>query len=408
MNGPKAVRAGLPVRSCEVLVVGGGPAGLFLGALLAQRDVDVVVLERRTEPSTHSRAIGLHPPALAALQALGTSEAALAQGLPVEGGVGRSRGRLLGHLSFERTRPDFPFVLTLPQHRTEALLAHRLEELAPRALQRGWAVHDVHEENGSVRVIAERSAASGADAAAGTGVVTAWCAPVVVGADGARSLVRARAGIGTRLRPYPDTYLMGDFADTTGDRRTAAIYLEPGGVVESFPLPGGARRWVAHTGSVPAPACPHRLAGIVEHRTGAELEPGSNTMISAFTVRRQLARHMVAGRQVLIGDAAHEISPIGGQGMTLGWLDALALAPLLENLVAGDADGPLRQIAGFRDFERARAHAARTAARVAHLNMVLGRPAPVALGRARDVVLRGVLGTPLRHRLARTFTMGWA
>lgn len=428
----------MPAESCDVLVVGGGPAGLFLGALLGRRGVDVVVLERRAEPSAHSRAIGLHPPALAALQRIGLDEAAVAQGVPVRRGEGRSGGRLLGDLSFERAWPERPFVLTLPQHRTEALLARRLEELAPGALHRGWEVQELRDENGHVHVTAARSATAAgppatgagtdlasaagtetavgagtdpapgtwADPAPGTGTLATWRARVVIGADGAHSRVRAGSGIATRPKHYPDTYLMGDFRDTTDDD-AAVIHLEPGGVVESFPLPGRARRWVAHTGSVLADPSPAELAAVVGARTGEVLDPGASTMVSAFTVRRQLARHMVSGRRVLIGDAAHEISPIGGQGMTLGWLDALALAPLLEELLADDTRGPLQALPRFRDVERTRLRAARTAARLAELNMALGRPLPSTVSGPRDVVLRAVLRTPLRHRLARAFSMGW-
>lgn len=114
-----------PVSECDVLVVGGGANGLFLATLLAQRGMDVTVLERRTEPSTHSRAIGLHPPALAALRRVGFDQAALDQGLRIRRGAARSRGRELGLLTFERASADFPFVLALPQHRTEALLTRR-------------------------------------------------------------------------------------------------------------------------------------------------------------------------------------------------------------------------------------------------------------------------------------------
>lgn len=394
------------VRGCDVLIVGGGPAGLFLGGLLAQQGVDAVVLEQRTELSAHSRAIGLHPPALAALKLLDLSESALARGVQVTSGVCRSRGHELGRVTFEQAWPENPFVLTLPQHDTEDLLRHRLEELAPGSVQRGEEVLEIHDDGAIVQATTRRSSTAH-DSRAGGGTLTIWRARMLVGADGAHSRVRVRAGIATDAKPYPDAYLMGDFADTTGDSSTAAVYLEPDGVVESFPLPQGVRRWVAHTGQVAQPR-PDALAAIVAQRTGEVVDPSSSTMISAFTVRRQLASRMVTRRQVLIGDAAHEISPIGGQGMTLGWLDALALAPLLSDTLALSNGKPLQTLACFRDFERVRLHAARRAARQAELNMALGRPAPLLAAQTRETLVKAMLSTPVRHQLARAFTMRWA
>lgn len=392
-------------HSCGTLVVGGGPSGLFLAALLAEQGVDVVVLERRPRPSTHSRAIGLHPPALAALHTLGLEEPAVRQGVAIRAGVARSRGRELGRLTFEPAWPERPFVLSLPQHRTEALLAQRLEQVAPGALRRGWEVVDVEQDAAGVSVRARQAPSPEAPAAAAGGSVT-WRAAVVVGTDGPQSLVRRRAGITGRARSYPHTYLMGDFRDTTDDGSAAVLHVEPEGIVESFPLPGAVRRWVSRTGTTTVEPSAGLLAGIVARRTGEALDVGSCTMVSAFAARRRIADRMLVGRAVVLGDAAHEISPIGGQGMTLGWLDALALAPLLVGYVQGGGAGALEEVPGLREVERDRLSAARRAARRAELNMAAGRPLPDLGARARDGVVRSVLAAAAGRRvLARSFTM---
>ena len=72
--------------------------GLFTAVLLAQAGVEVKVLERRTERSSHSRAIGIHPPALAALESAGVADALIAAGVRIPGGIARSRGRTVAEL----------------------------------------------------------------------------------------------------------------------------------------------------------------------------------------------------------------------------------------------------------------------------------------------------------------------
>ena len=387
--------------ACDVLIVGAGPTGLLLAALLARRGVDVLVLDRRERPGTHSRAIGLHPPALAALERLGLAEAAVAAGEPIRSGRARSGGRDLGRLHFARAWPDRPFVLSLPQSRTEELLVERLADLAPAALRRGWEVVDLHQRPGAVDVVAR---------SVGARSRATLRARVVVGADGSRSRVRDLVGVTTTAVAYRDTYLMGDVADPDGHtrRREAVIHLEPAGVVESFPLPGGRRRWVAHTGSTVVEATPAALAAIVRERTVERIDPDTATMISEFTVRRRMVRKMVSTRAVLIGDAAHEISPIGGQGITVGWLDALALTPLLSGLPGCDDGGALSDAPAFLRFERRRTKAARRSARMAHLNMALGRPAPKPVDRGRSLLVALLLGSPARYALAWIYSMGWA
>lgn len=378
---------------CDVLIIGAGPTGLVLAGLLAQRGVDVVVLERRECSRQHSRAIGLHPPALVVLTELGLAEAAVTAGVQVRSGTGWSRGRLLGELSFATAWPERPYVLTLPQRRTEALLTERLAQLAPGALRFGSEVIAVRAADDHVQVRARTVSSDD---------VIEWSARVVVGADGPHSTVRRSAGLAESLTRSPDCYLMGDFADPHRDP-VAAVHLEPAGVVESFPLPEGMRRWVVHTSRAPRPEDPAILASLIRNRIGTAPDPATATMVSAFGVRRRLAAGLVVGSAAIIGDAAHEISPIGGQGMTLGWLDAQALAPLILQSLASRI--PLQKLPATEHFERRRISAARAAARQAEFNMRLGRPMSITRTRARDVLLRAALSTPARGALARAFTM---
>ena len=74
----------------DVIVVGGGPVGILLGCLLAERGVDVAVLERRTRPSLLARAIGIHPPSMRVLRQAGVAEQVLARAVRIQTGDRKS------------------------------------------------------------------------------------------------------------------------------------------------------------------------------------------------------------------------------------------------------------------------------------------------------------------------------
>lgn len=381
----------------DVVVVGGGPVGMFLAALLLQHGMSVRILEQRSEPNTHSRAIGIHPPSLEALDCVGVASGLIAEGVRIRRGVAIGGGVELAGMSFDSVSRRYPFVLSVPQARTEAALERRVRELDGGALLRGATVTGMHDDGSSVAVDVLTA-----------GGESRIHASLAVAADGVRSTVRQLLEAPARLKVYRDRYLMGDFADSTAFGPDAALFLEAAGIVESFPLPGGVRRWVARLPGAPAVAgadpeasTPGGLARIVLERTGVAVDAGTNSMLSSFGARTRMVERMVHGRVTLIGDAAHEISPIGGQGMNLGWLDAADLVPFILRRLA--RTGRERD---FRSFEGHRLRAAATAARQAEINMALGRPLQRPWWTVRNRLIGCAAGVPaVNARVAARFTM---
>lgn len=371
----------------DVVVVGAGPVGLVLGSELRRRGVDVALLERRPEPGAGSRAIGVHAPVLGALEESGITERLLAGAVRVRRGEARAGGELLGTVRFDRLRVRFPFVATLPQAATEAALA--VDAPGPH---RGTAVHAVRPDGGRLRILAH---GAGGEAELGARIV------VVATGSGGRDLA-FRAG-GLHIRSYPDRYLMTD-AEAADDDATAVVRLGEPGVLESFPLPGGRRRYVAwdpRPDDDTAEGRAERLRWAL--RAHGEAEAADRlTDATGFRVRRAVAPRMRRGGLVVVGDAAHEVSPIGGQGMNLGLLDAVLLAPLLADWIRTGTP-PESDLARW---ERRRVGSARRAAALAAANTRLGRPLGPRADAVRQIVLRAALARPVGAVFAHAYAMG--
>ncbi|MGB1376160.1 MAG: FAD-dependent oxidoreductase, partial [Rhodothermales bacterium] len=269
----------------NVVIIGAGPVGLYLGCLLRQLDIACTILEQRLVRSRHSRSIGIHPPALRRLEALGVVSELVEQGITVRSGVGLLRGRKAGTLSFESLVKPFNFVLAVPQHITEARLETHFLSLGG-ILERGHEVVGMRQDGEGIVVTSSKS-----------GHISDRTVDRVVACDGRRSTVRDLLEIPLLGSSYADHYVMGDFPDTTAFGDRAAIYLDRRGVVECFPLPDGVRRWVARIDQPVATASTEidTLVRIVSDRTSIALPADQCSMHSSFTAERCEAERFFVG-----------------------------------------------------------------------------------------------------------------
>ncbi|WP_018526351.1 FAD-dependent oxidoreductase [Alkalispirochaeta alkalica] len=377
----------------EIIIVGGGPTGLLLGNLLGAAGRSATILEEapRPGPVEESRAIGITPPSLEILEEAGLAEGFLREGLPIAHARVHGARRTLGTLSFTGVHPRFPFILSLPQQITCALLRDGLERYPSVALQQGRSVRKVLPSSSGVTLLCSDG--------------SSWHGRYVLGADGVRSTVAREAGIARRTHSYARSFFMADFPDTGEFASDAHLWFTPSGAVESFPLPRGRRRWIVQLPPEEArsnQASPD-LEALVLERTGFHLDRTQRIWESAFRPARSEACRYWQGPIFLAGDAARTMSPIGGQGMNTGFADAELLAALVEHLFQDQRAGERPATPGR--YQRVRRRAGGAAANRAALGMGLGTLRGSLVSPPRNLIVALLLSRPFRRATARHFAM---
>ena len=182
-------------------------------------------------------------------------------------------------------------------------------------------------------------------------------ADLVIGADGARSFVRGAVGIETRMWPYGQSALVTHLKPERSHAATAWQRFLADGPLGILPLADGRVSVVWST----TPEQAQRALDASDDELGRMLSVASDYALgelsvcgprAAFPLGAQHARHYVLPGVALIGDAAHAIHPLAGQGANLGLQDAATLAKVLESALAEGLHPGDRPV--LRRYERAR------------------------------------------------------
>jgi len=329
----------------DVVIIGGGLPGASLASALAESKLKLALIERKQPaappPEWDSRVYTLTPGSIAFLERIGAwQRIESARVTPIYD------MRVFGDDA--RSRLDFSAYESGVLQLAATVESGRLHDALWRGLER--------QSNLTLQCPAVPSKLRLAEDCVEIGLEdgSAMTAKLVVGADGADSWVRSAAGIEARVRSYAQLGIVANFASARPHRNIAYQWFRRDGVLAYLPLPD--RRvsivWSAPEAvarellALPSAAFCQRVAEAGGEVLGV-LEP--LTSPAAFPLSRMLAARMGHGRIALIGDAAHVVHPLAGQGVNLGLGDAHSLAGLLR-----EAPDPGDRLL-LRRFERARA-----------------------------------------------------
>jgi 2-octaprenyl-6-methoxyphenol hydroxylase len=339
----------------DVLIVGGGPVGLTMALALTRHlaGIRIGLIDRRPlVVPRDQRAFALAAGVRRVFEALDVWSGMLAAATPIahmritDSGGGDIARPLF--LSFDgEVAPGEPFAHMVPNAvMTEALIG---------------AVADSIEQISPAEVTGFSAGASHAAVSLGDGRVLH--APLVIAADGRQSVLRGLAGIGVISVDYRQHGIVTTIAHERDHLNTAYEHFRPAGPFASLPLSDSEGRglrsslvWTERSLEAGQYCAMDKeaLAPVIEGVMGSNLGRVSlEDAPQSFPLGLQIARRFAGPRLALIGDAAHVVHPIAGQGLNLGLKDVAALAEaVVDALRLGLDPGAEAVLERYRNWRR--------------------------------------------------------
>ena len=314
-------------RSVTCCIAGGGPAGMMAGFLLARAGVEVLVLEKHADFLRDFRGDTIHPSTLQVMDELGLLDEFLR--LPhqkAEELVGQVGDTVLRIADFRHLPTRCKFIAFMPQWDFLDFLADHARRLPKFGLMMRAEAEELIEEGGRVVGLRARTAEGDLDIRA----------DLVIGADGRRSTVRAKAGLVSRELGAPIDVLWFRIARRDSDPNETFGRFDTGSLMVlinrgdywqcGYVIPKGGVDQLREVGLPVLQARIAKLLPFLADRVGA-LDAWDKVNLLTVAVDRLERWHRPG--LLCIGDAAHAMSPVGGVGVNLAVQDAVATANIL-------------------------------------------------------------------------------
>ena len=320
------------MQSDYVIVVGAGPVGLVAAVSLIENNIPVIVLEASADLAVDLRASTFHPPTLEFLDKLNLADELISRGIkcPFWQFRDRKKGEIATFdLGLLKDYTNHPYRLQAEQWKLTEAARKRLDESDLAQLITDISVISIDQNSDFVTVHAKRK----------TGEKEVYQTRFLIGADGARSTIRAETKVGFPGLTIPEIFLslsttfrydqaiegLADISYISDPDEWLVLLRTPTLWRVLFPTDPS----LSDTEIVDADRVEERMQNLLPG------EPYEIKHKTAYRVHERVADKYVHGRVFLAGDAAHLNNPLGGMGMNGGIHDAINLTDKLTEVWRG-------------------------------------------------------------------------